>query len=291
MPSVWKLSRVSWKQLCKQIYHDTSSGRITGQAAQLSFYFLLAIFPLLLFAISVFGLFLQFDVVLHQALKTYLRKVVPESVFSLIDTTLTQITQSSDGGKISLGLIVTLWAASTGMLAVIDALNLAYGVKDFRPWWKQRLVAVGLTIAYVLLILLALLLLLYGPWLVDWLNAHLGLGRELTILWHLLKWLLVLGFVLLAFNILYIYAPNVKHRRWHWLMPGTVVGLVCWLLVSYGFKVYLTFFNSYSATYGSIGAVIIMLLWLYLSGIALLLGGEVNSIIEKSSGKIEEKRA
>jgi membrane protein len=227
--------------------------------------------------------------VLQETLHKYLAAVVPKSASGLIDTTLMEITRNPGGGMLSLALLFSLWTASQGMIAIIEALNIAYGVGESRPWWKKYLLALGLTIVSMFLISSALLLMIYGGRLNDILVTHFGFDRFIAGAWKVLQWPVLLGFVLMAFNILYLYAPNFKHRRWHWLMPGTVVGVAIWLLVSFGFKLYLNFFDGFTVTYGSIGAVMILLLWLYLSGTAILIGGKVNSEIEKSS--LENSRA
>jgi membrane protein len=261
---------------------------VPGQAARLSFYFLLAIFPLLLFLTALLGMTMQGGVLLDEALR-YVRAIAPPSAYGLVDGTLREITEGSSGGKLSFGLLFSLWVASSGMVAVIEALNIAYRVKEFRRWWKRRLVAMVLTIGYVLLISVALLLLLYGAHAAEWLAGRFALGDGFLRAWVVGEWLLVLAFVLLAFNLLYLYGPNVTHRSWRWFMPGTAVAVVLWILVSFGFRLYLTYFNRYTATYGSIGAVIVLLLWFHLTGMALLVGGEVNSELERSTGDVEEK--
>jgi membrane protein len=178
---------------------------------------------------------------------------------------------------------------SSGLVAIIESLNVAYGVEESRPWWKQRLVALGLTIGLVSFLAVVLVLLGFGDRLAPAVAAALGTRYGWIVTgWRVVEWLLAAAFLLMAFNLLYILAPNVKRRRWHWLMPGTVLGAGLWLLVSYGFKIYLSFFNQYNLTYGSITAVIILLLWLYLGGIAMLVGGELNSEIEKREGRYEK---
>ncbi len=169
------------------------------------------------------------------------------------------------------------------MFAIIEGLNIAYRVEEARSWWRRCAVASGLTIAFLLVAAAALLLLLYGGRLSETIESQWDFGGSVARIWQVLRWLLVLSFVLMGFNILYVYAPNVRHRKWHWLMPGTVVGVSLWLLASAGFQLYLRYFNQFTVTFGSIGAVIILLLWLYLSGIALLVGAEVNSVIEGAS--------
>jgi len=135
---------------------------------------------------------------------------------------------------------------------------------------------------FLMLIVSALLMIIYGGRLGPGAAALFGLNSFGAGLWEILAWPLLLAFVLLGFNILYVYAPNISHRRWYWLTPGTIVGVGLWLAGSFGFRAYLSYFNRFTLTYGSIGAVIILLLWFYLSGIAILVGEEVNSIIERS---------
>jgi membrane protein len=280
---MWKLGGLTWGKLLRRTWCQFWEDRILDQSAKLSFYFLLSLFPLLLFLVALLGHLLQSGPVLQETLHKYLAAVVPESASGLIDTTLQEITRGSGGGKLSVALLFTLWAASQGMAAIIESLNIAYEVEESRPWWKKHLMALGLTIVSVVLIASALLLMIYGGRLSKIMVSNFGFSSFIAGAWKALEWPLLLGFVLMAFNILYLYAPNVKHRRWHWLMPGTVVGVALWVMVSLGFKLYLNLFGRFTVTYGSIGAVIILLLWLYLSGTAILIGGEVNSEIEKAS--------
>jgi membrane protein len=184
-----------------------------------------------------------------------------------------------------------LWAASNGMGAITEALNIAYNVKESRPWWKQRLTAVGLTIGLSVIIISALVLVLYGGQLADYVAGHYGFGQYFTLTWKILQWLIVLAFMLLAFALIYYVAPDLHEQKWAWVTPGSVVGVGLWLLVSVGFKLYLHFFDSYSKTYGTLGAVIVLMLWLYLTGAAILIGGEVNSEIENAAAKAGDPEA
>jgi membrane protein len=288
MPSIWKLGGLTWKELLRRTWHRFWKDRVMDQSAMLSFYFLLSIFPLLLFLMALLGLLLQSGPALQETLHQYLAAVVPRSASTLIDTTLDEITRGSGPVTLSVALLFAWWPASQGMMVIVEALNLAYEGEESRPWWKKYLVASGLTIASLVFFACALLLLIYGERLSEIIAMHLGYSGFTARLWQVVSWLLLLVFVLTAFNILYIYAPNVKHRQWGWLMPGTIVGVALWLLASFGFKLYLGFFDRFSVTYGSIGAVIILLLWLYLSGIAILVGGEVNSEIEKAAGQMDK---
>jgi membrane protein len=282
---MWKLGELTWGQLIKRTWYQFWEDRILDQSAKLSFYFLLSFFPLLLFLMVLLGLLLRSGPAVQEALHKYLAAVVPESASDLIDRTLLEVTRGPSRGKLSLALLLlsALWAASKGMSAIIESLNIAYEVKESRPWWKKQLIALGLTIVSFGLIASAMLLMMYGGRFSQILVSSFGFSSFITGAWRVLRWPFLLAFVLMAFNTLYLYAPNFKHRRWHWLMPGTVVGVALWLMVSLGFKLYLSLFDRFTITYGSIGAVIVLLLWLYLSGTAILIGGEVNSEIEKAS--------
>ena len=286
MASLWNLGGLTWRELGRRVWGELSEDAILGRAAQLSFYFLLSLFPTLFFLLVLFGYFIGGGEEARRALTNYLGALAPESATGLVDTIIRQVTEGAGGGRLVFSLLVALWAGSSGMVAIINALNAAYEVVETRPWWKARLVAVGLMIALVVLISSALILLLYGGDIAGVAASHFDFGDTFRTAWKFLQWPLVLGFVLLAFNLLYLYAPNLKHWGWHWLMPGTVIGVGLWLLASFGFNLYLSYFNTYEATYGSLGTVIVLMLWFYLTGIAILTGAEVNSEIERASDKI-----
>lgn len=291
MASMWKFGGLTARQLVRRLWQQFWKDDILDQAAMLAFYFILSIFPLLLFLLALLGLMLQSGQALHQALHHYLAHLVPPAASGLIDSTLKQIQRGYSGGTLSAGLVFSLYMASSGMVAIMDALNVAYGVKESRSWWKQHLLALGLTVGSTLFTALALILLGYGNRLVIMASDDVGVHTGLLLTgWRVLRWMLVFGFLLMALNLLYLYAPDVKHRRWHWLMPGTVLAVMLWALVSYGFKLYLTYFNEYNLTYGSIAAVIILLMWFYLTGIAILVGGELNSAIEKRAHRVQRGR-
>lgn len=279
------LGGLSWKELAKRVYAETLDDDVLGRSAQLSYYFLLALFPALLFLTSLLGYLAGEDSQLRQGLFEYLSAVLPGEASKLVAETVSDVTQASGGGKISFGILATFWAASNGMGAISESLNAAYDLKESRPWWKVRLTAVGLTLALTSLIVTALVLLLYGHDMADAVAGKLGLGSAFATAWKIVQWPLVLAFVLLAFALLYYFGPDAHQQHWTWITPGAVVGVALWLLISFAFKTYLSFFNSYSATYGSLGAVIILMLWFYFTGTAILVGGEINSEIENEMAK------
>src|SRR5215218_8558676 len=261
------LGGLGWKELAKRVYAEVMDDDVLGRSAQLSYYFLLALFPALLFITSLLGYLAGEDSQLRQGLFNYLAAVLPGEASKLVSQTVTDVTQSSGGGKLSFGILATLWAASNGMGAISESLNAAYDLKETRSWWKVRLIAVGLTLALTFLIVSSLVLVLYGHDLADTIAGKFGLGEVFALTWKVVQWPIVLGFVLLAFALIYYFAPDSRDQDWKWITPGAIVGVALWLLVSFAFKAYLSFFNSYSATYGSLGAVIILMLWFYFTGI------------------------
>jgi membrane protein len=279
------LGGLGWKELAKRVYAEVTDDDVLGRAAQLSYYFLLALFPALLFLTSLLGELAGADSQMRQGLFNYLSAVLPGDASQLIAKTVNDVTQSSGGGKLSFGILATLWAASNGMGAISESLNAAYDLKETRPWWKVRLIAVGLTLALTLLIVTSLVLVLYGHDMADAVAVKFGLGGAFALGWKVLQWPLVLLFVLLAFALIYYFGPDARKQDWKWITPGAVIGVALWLLISFAFKAYLSFFNSYSATYGSLGAVIILMLWFYFTGAAILIGGEINSEIENAMAK------
>jgi membrane protein len=255
-----------------------------GRTAELSYYFLLALFPFLICASAVAGLLFSREAGLYERVFVYLREVMPGSAFGILDTTMQDVTAGAGGTKVSLALAAALWTASLGMDAVIKGLNLAYDIREFRPWWKRRVVALALTTVLLTLLLLALILLVgaeqMGRLISNWIP-----GQWFPALWLFARWTIVILAVLLGLGLIYLFAPNLKEQRWHAVMPGAAVAFTCWVLASLGFRLYLSWFDSYSQTYGSLGAVIVLLLWLYLSGAAILVGGEVNAQIRAAAAK------
>jgi len=285
MSSAWDLHGQSWQSVAKRVWADIGKDKIFSHAAELAYYFLLALFPLLLFLTSVIGLVIGSGTGLRHSLFNYLGKVLPSSASQLVSDTMFEVSNASGGGKMSFGILAALWAASNGMGAISQSLNAAYHVEESRSWWKQRLIAVGLTIALAVLIISALALVLYGGKIADGLAASYGFGVVFVILWKILQWPIVLIFLLLGFALIYYWAPDLRDQNWRWVTPGSTVAVALWLLVSLAFRLYLHFFDSYSKTYGSLGAVIVLMLWFYLTGASVLIGGEINSDIEELAAR------
>ncbi len=285
MTTLWKPGGLTFKELVRRVWSEILRDGVFDRAAQLSFYFLLALFPLLIFLTSIIGFVLGSERELRQNLLIYLAQVMPPEAFRLTSSTLSEISTASSGAKISFGILATLWAASNGMGAITETLNVAYDVEESRPWWRQRLTAILLTFALSILIVGALIFMLAGAKIAGVIADNYAFGSALMFSWRLLRWPLVLVFVLLAFALIYYFAPNVEDQKWKWVSPGSLFGVFLWLVVSFGFRAYLYFFDTYSNTYGSLGAVIILMLWLYLTGAAVLIGGEVNAVIEHAAAE------
>ena len=291
MKSLWALRNISWLELAKRVWKEINDDRMFGRAAELSYYFLLALFPLLIFLTSIIGITLGSGTGTRHALFDYLARIMPPAAFQLLSTTMYEVTNSSGGGKISFGLLAALWAASNGMGAITESLNIAYDVEETRPWWKTRLVAIALTVSLSVLIIGALILVVFGGRIGEGVANAYGFGPAFAITWKIVQWPAVLAVMVLAFALIYYFAPDLRRQAWQWLTPGAAIGVALWLLVSLAFRVYLHFFDSYSATYGSLGAVIILMLWLYFTGAAVLIGGEINSEIEHAAAKQGEPEA
>ena len=291
MASLWALGNLGWRELAKRVWKEIQEDEVFGRAAELSYYFLLALFPFLIFLTSILGFILGSGNNTREMLFNYLARVMPPSAYQLISQTMMEVSNASSGGKISFGLLAALWAASNGMTAITTSLNSAYDVEETRPWWKQRLTAIALTMSLSVLIISALILVVAGGWIADWLGVHFGLGSTFPLAWKIIQWPIVLFCITLAFALIYYFAPDLHEQKWQWLTPGSAIGVALWLLVSIAFRVYLNFFDSYSATYGSLGAVIILMLWLYFTGTAVLIGGEINSEIENAAAQQGEPDA
>lgn len=279
MPSLWKFGGLTPLTLTQRAIKKLGVDELSTRSASLSYYFILALFPMLLFLVSLVGIFASPSSELGESIFSALSRLAPGSASELVHSVVNQTSKSSSSIKLAAGILGALWAASAGMGAVVVSLNVVYRLAETRPWWKQKLTVVGLTIALAGLIILAEVLILYGGKIGQAFATSMGLGDFFKVTWTMLQWPLSFAAMFLSFSIIYYFAPNLK-GEWHWVTPGAALGVVLWLIASLGFRVYLRFFNSYSATYGSLGAVIILLLWLYLTGFAILIGGELNWVIE-----------
>ena len=286
-PSIWELGGLSPVQLGKRLWTamDTEHDDTFDRAAELAFWFFLAVFPGLLLLTSIFGWVAGSNPTFKNELFSYAGQALPGSAAQLIQKTVQETSRSASGWKAVVGVLGALWSASSGVASMITLFNFAYHVKERRPWWKTRLVvSVLLTIALSALILAALAIVLGGGMASDWAATH-GAGPAAMIAWKVVQYALAVVFVVLAFAALYFWAPDVEQHKWYWITPGSVIGVLLWIAASAGFRVYLHFSNTYTATYGSIAAVIILMMWFYITALALLVGAEINAEIEHAAAE------
>lgn len=271
--------KFDYKNFFKRLYDKISDDDILGNAAQVAFYFSFALFPLLLFLMSLLGIILNDKQDLQSELFLILGQVMPASAFDLIKKTLDEVTANASGGKLSMGILITLWSASAGIDNMRGTLNEVYNLKETRSLFKAKLTSLLLTIAVGILILTALGFIVYGS---QFLDSVLPIDSQYVL--EALEWLTILVLVLLAFALIYNFAPNHAPFEWKWVSPGAIIGVILWVVLSAAFRLYLSYFDSYAATYGSLGAMIILLLWLYLTALVILIGGAINAILDENSG-------
>jgi membrane protein len=251
-----------------------------GRAAQLAYYFLFALFPFFLFLTSLLG-FLPIPNLLDRLLEL-LGQMLPGEALQLVQENVRDLVTNQRGGLLSFGILAALWTSSSALTAIVDSLNRAYGVDEGRPFWKVRGLAILLTVGLSAFLIVSLILLTFGPQLGAWLADLFGLGRLFELTWNVLRWPVIVGLMILAMGLLYYLAPDVEHQ-WQWITPGSVCAVIGWVLASLGFAFYVNHFGSYNATYGSIGAVIVLLTWMYVTGLFILIGGEINAEIEHAA--------
>jgi membrane protein len=251
-----------------------------GLAAQPAYYFFLALFPALLFLVALLS-FIPVENLMDTIVDN-LARVAPSEVLTIVQEQILKIAHDDAGGLLTFGMIGAIWSSSSGLTAVIDALNQAYDIQEGRPWWRVRLTALGLTIALAVFIVIATTLVVAGPALAEKTAELFYLGTAFEWSWKILQWPIVLVLVSAGVALIYYFAPDAE-QDWAWITPGSVIATVLWLAISLGFKLYVANFGSYNATYGTIGGVIVLLLWFYLSALAVLVGAELNAEIEHAS--------
>jgi len=292
LKSIWSLGGLTWSELLRRVWGGIDRNDLINRAYELAYNFLLAVFPMLLFLLGLLGIFAREGSELRNNLFYYVQLVLPPDASHLLMRTLVEVTPSTTGGKLTFGLLFTLYAGSAGMTQLMSTLNAAYEVHEGRSWVRVHLISLALTFAMSALLIVALFLVLAGGQIIASIGQDTGLSTPAFILAKILQWLFALTFVVFAFAVIYYFAPNVEEQHWYWLTPGSVLGVVFWGIASVVLRLYLHFFNSYSKTYGSLGAVIILMLWFYVTGLSFLLGSQINATIEHAAaehGHIEAK--
>ncbi|MCY7376648.1 MAG: YihY/virulence factor BrkB family protein [Pyrinomonadaceae bacterium] len=254
---------------------------VTSNAAQVAFYFAFALFPLLLFLLTLFGFMLESADDLRAEMFFYLRRVMPGSAFELVQNTLQEVSESSSGGKLTFGILAALWAASAGIDSTRIVLNGVYNLPETRPYWKTKLISLLMTLGLGILVTVALSIVFYGSKFVAVILNSVNLPIQSPFILGILQWAIVLVVLASIFALLYNFLPNHKTFKWVWVSPGAILSIILWLLLSYGFGLYLDYFNTYAKTYGSLGAMIILMLWLYLTALVILIGGSINAVLQE----------
>ncbi|WP_257724491.1 YihY/virulence factor BrkB family protein [Luteitalea pratensis] len=271
---------LSKSELARRTWREVIDDDVLGLAAQLSYYFFLALFPAILFLLALASFFPLSN--LSDDIGRSLGPFVSAQVLGLIQEQLRRLANNQNGGLLTVGVAGALWSSSAALVSIVGALNRAYDIDEGRPWWKVRLVAIGLTLGVAAIVLIALSLVLVGPTVAGWLGQRTGWGAPFEWAWLVLQWPLVFALVTTGIGLMYYFGPDAD-QDWAWITPGAVAATLLWLVISLLFKVYVSNFTDYEATYGTVGGVIVVLLWFYVSGIAILTGAELNAEIEHAS--------
>lgn len=270
--NAWTLVRRVFAQL---LDHD-----VWGYSAQLAYYFLFSMFPFFIFLAALLA-YVPVPNLMAQIM-ALLRDFVPGEAAFIIQQNVEGLITRPRGGLLSFGIALSIWTASSAIAAIGDCLNRAYGVKEGRPYWKVRAGAILLTVSLAVLVISAMTLLIFGPQLGGLLADRFGVGIVFDWIWSFVRWPIVVLLMMFAAALLYYFTPDVE-QEWRWITPGSVISVLAWIVMSSLFGYYVDNFGQYDKTYGSIGAVIVLLTWMYFSGFFLLLGGEINAEIEHAA--------
>ncbi|MGH9373624.1 MAG: YihY/virulence factor BrkB family protein [Vicinamibacterales bacterium] len=271
---------LSWLELFKRTFNETLADDVLNLAAQQAYYFFFALFPALLALISIASFFPVQNLI--DEITVMLGRVAPPDVLRIIQEQVLKLSRGNAGGVLTIAFLFTLWSSSSAVVSMCTTLNTAYDITEGRRWWKVRLTAIGLTVGLAIFILVSMTLVVVGPTLAEKIADTMQLGTAFEWTWKIVQWPVVFGLVVTAFALVYYFAPDAQ-QEWVWITPGAVLATSLWVVSSLGFKFYVANFASYNETYGAIGGVMVLLLWFYVSGIALLVGAELNAEIEHAS--------
>ena len=270
------LRGVSWWTIVRSTVTDFIDDELPTYASALAFQLFFSLFPFLLFLIALIGVLDAQPIFdwLHQQAEL----VLPRDALGLVDPVIAQL-QTQQAGLFSIGILLALWTSSAAVRSTMAAMNRAYGVADGRPAWKLVPLSLLYTVAIAAALLLAAALMVIGPQAMNWLAMRVGLEETVVLLWAWLRWPLAVLMLVLVVAAVYYLAPDVD-QEFRFITPGSILAVVVWIAASLGFGYYAQNFADYNATYGSIGAIIVFLLYLYISSAVLLLGAELNAVIE-----------
>lgn len=285
-----RLKHLTWREFFRRFYKEFQEDTVTDCSAQLSYYFLLSLFPLLFFLVTLAASLPFAQGAVDEAL-VRLKPLVPPEALAPVEAHLRSLVNQPNKPKLfTVGLVVALWTASRGVDALRKALNLAYDVPESRPYWKTQGLAILMTVLGALLIPLSFALFLLGSRVGEWVATRLHIVKEFVLIWGWLRWPSVAALVMLMLALCYYALPDVR-QRFKYITPGSVLGTLLWLLSTWGFTQYVEHFGRYNVTYGSIGGVVVLLLWFYITGLVFIVGGEINSILEHASADGKAKGA
>jgi membrane protein len=276
LKEAWNWGGLSFRELMMRTYKAMEKHDTLDQAAVVAFYGMMSLVPLLG---VVLALALGARTGVAQQIDTLSKQMLPHEAYVLLRDQINKVQSENRVGLLSLSILLLLWSASSLFSAIMTTTNAAYGVQDSRPWWKQRILAIVLTVAEAILLVGAALSIALWPKVAGWLGLS-GLALALS---TLVQWLVVVLALLAAFALAYYFGPNVE-QEWEWITPGSALGVLALIVTSVGFREYIVHFgSSYSETYGALAGVVLMMLWLYLAALALLVGAEVNCVIEQAA--------
>jgi membrane protein len=271
-------------------YRDVLKNHTFQVAAALSYYFALSVFPGLIFLSAVVGFIPLPDLFGHVLVS--MGRFLPTDSMRVVYSVLADVLASNRGAWLSFGMLGTLWVISAAFDATIEALDIAYEVQDDRPLWKTRLLALALAAISGGLLLAALTVLMVGPHFGEWLASRTGLSSVFVLLWPLIHWVIAITFTVVAVEVIYYLAPNVK-QRFLATLPGALLAVTSWIGLSYLLGIYFRHFANFSKTYGTLGGFIAFMVWLYWTSFFLLVGGELNAELAKENpkGQLHQKGA
>lgn len=264
-----------WGRLIKQLYIRFQDDNVSALSAQLAFFLLLALFPFVLFLLNL----ISFTSITSADFVENIAGFLPAEVETLFRDIVRELLGAKSTGLLSIGALVTLWSASRGISAISFGLNMAYDKRETRPFFKVAAITILFTLGIAIMVLAALLFLIFGEVLARDIFSCLDGAEAFTQLWRILRYIVPLAIMLFVFSLLYKFVPNCRLRFKH-VLPGALLAAIGWAAVSVIFSFYVNNFASYTRIYGSIGGIIILLLWLYISSLVVLLGGEVNAALE-----------
>ena len=274
------------KKFAARFYGKFFADDVLSGSAQVAFYLSFALFPLLFFLVNLFGIILNQTDDLRLELFAYLREIMPFTAYELVQKTILEVSQNSSGGKITFGLLVALWSASAGIDSLRVALNNVYGLKEERYWVTTKIISLTMTLILIILFTFVIGTVFYGWKFLSLMLGNLNLPIESVIILQIIQWLTFILVLFTMFGMLYNFLPNKKKYEYRWLSWGALVGIVLWVLSTGAFRFYLHFFNNYDKTYGSLGAVIILMFWLYLTSLVILTGGMINALLEHTDAEL-----